>query len=587
MLIIIILAAVQLCAFSPAPQQDDLYFANANSSEESYFPGDEIYISDGNNEYLEYEEHFDEVYTGDNPTAETEDKEAKYNCDGYTFSEDDEEKDTEEIYFADGHVEVVQLHSDEYIYCRNKWKRQVTVEIAGKQATFYYDGKEHEVSGYEIRSISKKNYKEEDFSFIGNAYVKTSGSRIWKMGLTPEMFINNNKDFDVEFVIVDDGYLYIIPPDAIITITGKTGSAEFDGMSHNISGYDASIQICESQTVFVDENGGYTCQNYSLLDPNTNALVYCNEYSLTSQAYVPEICYLYKPEDMQQIAEAYAERTEPGITNMGLDQYSFANTKTDFENVFFNVMDGYMEITGENPAAVNIPTETIDGNEITGEDPSENVPDGTIPNAAQTPDEGSDQIPTETQVSDGLSEQTPEGTETAEQNPEETPTAESTSEPEIEATDSETQEEATPTPEEEAQEDSENNDTPTEDETEEPPSDEQQEDLPADEESDPAAEDTQTDLNEENQTEEPAGPDSVINVVSSAGTSITEGDVVTLTASVSDSTPYIEYLYIWEELSADGTWHEVYRSSSNSYEYTAAQNTVNAARRVTVFGRQY
>lgn len=580
---LIILASVYLCAFSPAPQQDDLYFADSNPSEDFYIPDEDFYIFGNNNNYQEYDEFYDDINTGDNSAAETEDKEPKYNCDGYTFSEEEEEKEKEVIYFADGHVEEIQpYHSDEYLYCRNKWKRQVRVEIAGKQATFYYDGKEHEVSGYEIRSISKKNYKEEDFSFTGNAYLKTSGSRIWKMGLTPEMFVNNNENFDVEFVIVDDGYLYIIPPDAIITITGKTGTAEYDGMSHNVSGYDASIQICESQTVFVDENGSYTCQNYSLLDPVSNALVYCNEYSLTSQEYVPEICYLYKPEDMQPIAEPYAERTEPGITNMGLDQYSFVNMKTDFENVFFNVTDGYIEITGENPAAENIQTEINEGNETTEEKSSETIQDGDIPDMTQVPDE--------------TIEQTPESTQTPEQNPEETQTPESTLEPENEATEIKPEEE-TDTPEQEVQENNENNDFPdeneneTEDETEEQSFEETQEEITNDEQNDPssedpAAEDDQTEPTEEI-TETPPIPDAVINVVSSAGTSMTDGETVTLTASVSDPVAYIEYLYIWEELAADGTWIEVFRSNSNSYEYTAAENTVNAVRRVTVFGRQY
>ena len=84
----------------------------------------------------------------------------------------------------------------------------VTVTITGNQNPVKYDGGEHSVEGYKVQ-IDNRLYKEEDFTFTGTAKASATVPSKVNMNLTKDMFTNNNKNFEVNFV-VEDGYVEIL-----------------------------------------------------------------------------------------------------------------------------------------------------------------------------------------------------------------------------------------------------------------------------------------------------------------------------------------------------------------------------------------
>lgn len=87
-------------------------------------------------------------------------------------------------------------------------KTSVTVTITGKTAYVPYDGKEHSISGYDVKITGSDVYTKDDFKFTGNAVAKGTKPGVYPMGLSEKQFVNNNENFDVKF-IVEDGELKI------------------------------------------------------------------------------------------------------------------------------------------------------------------------------------------------------------------------------------------------------------------------------------------------------------------------------------------------------------------------------------------
>ena len=84
----------------------------------------------------------------------------------------------------------------------------VTVTVTGNKNPVKYDGGEHSVEGYKVQ-IDNRLYKEEDFTFTGTAKASATVPSKVNMNLTKDMFTNNNKNFEVNFV-VEDGYVEIL-----------------------------------------------------------------------------------------------------------------------------------------------------------------------------------------------------------------------------------------------------------------------------------------------------------------------------------------------------------------------------------------
>ena len=117
---------------------------------------------------------------------------------------------------------------------------KVTVTITGHSDEKVYNGAAQKVEGYGI-SVSSPLYKESDFSFSGSAVVEKTNVGTYPMGLEVSQFTNNNKNFDVTFV-VNDGQLKITPVEGVtVTITGHKDSVTYNGNEQQVKGYDVSI----------------------------------------------------------------------------------------------------------------------------------------------------------------------------------------------------------------------------------------------------------------------------------------------------------------------------------------------------------
>ena len=202
----------------------------------------------------------------------------------------------------------------------------VSVKITGHNGTVPYDGDEHKVTGYDVE-ISNSLYKEADFTFSGTAEAARTDAGKTEMGLAAEQFANTNTNFGTVTFDVTDGYQEIKPISATVTITGHHNATTYDGTEHSVSGYDVEI-----------DNKLYAEGNFNF---NSTAV---------------------------------AARTEEGTTEMGLAADQFENTSDNFENVTFNVTDGYQTITALEDVVVTITghnnTTSYDGNEhsVTGYD---------------------------------------------------------------------------------------------------------------------------------------------------------------------------------------------------------------------------
>ena len=183
---------------------------------------------------------------------------------------------------------------------------EVIVRIIGHTSTTDYDGKEHEVSGYEVK-ISNDLYKESDFTFTGTAEAKRTDAGKTEMGLDASLFENTNPNFGSVTFDVTDGYQEISPITATVTITGHNSTVTYDGEEHSVSGYDVTFS---------------------------------ND--------------LYKEEYIAFSGTAEAKRTDEGTTYMGLAADQFTNTSANFSDVTFNVEDGYVHITSITDVVVTI-----------------------------------------------------------------------------------------------------------------------------------------------------------------------------------------------------------------------------------------
>ena len=223
-------------------------------------------------------------------------------------------------------------------------KRAVTVTIIGANTTAEYNGTEYRVSDYSVE-ISDDLYTLDDFTFTGTAEAARTDAGTTYMGLKPQeqepsgepgeqepsgeqgepgepqepepseepggqeqsaesqepeqtaKFVNNNSNFDVTFDITD-GYVTITPIDMTVSITGNCDKVDYNGEEQSVSGYTA-----EAHSLLYDVKKDFT-------------------FSGTAEA----------------------KRTDAGTTQMGLAEEQFTNINPNFDEVTFNVTDGYLTI---------------------------------------------------------------------------------------------------------------------------------------------------------------------------------------------------------------------------------------------------
>ena len=130
---------------------------------------------------------------------------------------------------------------------------EVVVYISGNTGTEKYDGTEKTVTGYDAVS-SNPLYTANDYSFSGDAIVKSTNAGSYDMELAPEDFKNTSANFtNVTFIIVDgklniaqrkvlmtsadDEKVYDGTPltNSTVTVTGD-GFAEGEGAAYTVTG---------------------------------------------------------------------------------------------------------------------------------------------------------------------------------------------------------------------------------------------------------------------------------------------------------------------------------------------------------------
>ena len=104
---------------------------------------------------------------------------------------------------------------------------EVVVTITENSGSAKYDGTEKTVTGYKVTSISDPLYKENDFTFSGDATIKGTDAGTYNMNLAPEDFKNTNGNFKNVRFVINDGTLVISP--RVLTITSGSDSKEYDG----------------------------------------------------------------------------------------------------------------------------------------------------------------------------------------------------------------------------------------------------------------------------------------------------------------------------------------------------------------------
>lgn len=156
---------------------------------------------------------------------------------------------------------------------------EVVVTITENSGSAKYDGTEKAVTGYEVTSISDPLYKESDFTFSGDATVKSTNAGSYDMELAPEDFKNTSANFtNVTFIIVDgklniaqrkvlmtsadDEKVYDGTPltNSTVTVTGD-GFAEGEGAAYTVTG--SQLDEGSSNNSFTYElNEGTLAANY-------------------------------------------------------------------------------------------------------------------------------------------------------------------------------------------------------------------------------------------------------------------------------------------------------------------------------------
>ena len=152
---------------------------------------------------------------------------------------------------------------------------KVTVTITGNKDSTTYDGEEHTVSGYDVKT-SNNLYTEANFTFGGTAEASRTDAGQTDMGLVAEQFTNTSANFtNVEFVVTD-GYSKVNK--RTVTLTSATDSKPYDGTALTndkvtvggqgfAEGQDATYKVTGSQTVVGKSANKFTYE----LKKGTNA----------------------------------------------------------------------------------------------------------------------------------------------------------------------------------------------------------------------------------------------------------------------------------------------------------------------------
>lgn len=180
---------------------------------------------------------------------------------------------------------------------------EVNVVVKGHRDTVTYDGLEHHVTGYDLVSDNDL-YDVSSLQFNGSSADTAAlgtNAETYTMTMDASMFENTDENFANVSVTVEDGYLVVRKAPVTVVVVGHTGSFDYDGQAHTVTGYD----------VTAISNDLYSATDFELAPNNIN--------------------------------DSIAERTDAGETTMLLAATSFSNLNQNFD-VTFDVTAGSIEI---------------------------------------------------------------------------------------------------------------------------------------------------------------------------------------------------------------------------------------------------
>ena len=191
----------------------------------------------------------------------------------------------------------------------------VTVKITGNVSRVTYNGEVHIVKGFTAAADDPDYDVNKDFTFAreNGAFAEQVFVGTAYMGLSADEFTNVNENFTHVAFEVTDGFVEVVPLNAVVEIEGAAETVIYYGRFHSVSGYTVKSIQCV----------------YGPLDAPEFEVMDCSQYS---------------KKDISFKGNAYAERWEPGISNMDLAPENFENLNPNFGIVKFVVTDGYEEI---------------------------------------------------------------------------------------------------------------------------------------------------------------------------------------------------------------------------------------------------
>ena len=272
----------------------------------------------------------------------------------------------------------------------------VTVTITGANNTTDYDGAAHKVTGYTATADSKLYDVDNDIAFSGTAEASKTEAGTEYMSLAASQFSNTNPNFATVTFNVTDGYQTINQIDTTVTITGATGTTDYDGEEHTVTGYTATAESKlydvkkdftfsgEAEASKTDAGTEYMdlkAEQFTNTNPNFrnvtfvindgwqkinpinatvtitghyNSATYDSEEHIVTGYDTKFSTDLYSEADFTFSGNAEAKRTDNGTTWMGLKAEQFENKNANFKTVTFDVTDGYQEIVPVDEVVVTI-----------------------------------------------------------------------------------------------------------------------------------------------------------------------------------------------------------------------------------------
>ena len=268
--------------------------------------------------------------------------------------------------------------------------REVTVTIVGHNNTADYDGNEHVIKGYDV-TTNNVLYSAADFDYNGDSTATRTNAGTTNMGLAESQFSNHNQNFGPVHFVVTDGYQTINKIDVEVAVKGTRDTVDYDGDEHTVTGYDLEFSTPLYKAEYVYFGGDEADSTASRTDAGTELMgladnmfgnLSVTNFNNVTFTVVSDGAITIKPigatvnitgnhdsheydgeehiitgytastvtplYDVAQIAfdgHDTATRVIVDTTWMGLTSDMFTNMNPNFENVTFNITDGYMAIT--------------------------------------------------------------------------------------------------------------------------------------------------------------------------------------------------------------------------------------------------